>query len=302
MQPHEFIGREAEARLIVTNTEAKRSSLIIGEAGVGKSALLNFIAPIIADEAKLIRVSKVAPLGTFLKELFRGMHEFDLIPMQSADVEKDLKEWGKNHPSNDEKAKNLMTLLEKTPDIVVMIDEAGGITATIRPWLERLIEIVTVVAAISPEALKKPGSVRFWKRFDEVPLSRFSRQEAALVLDDLMAKYQIQADDREIYRRKVLDLAQGSAFELARVVKYTSSDTLVNTGNLNTIAQSFVERDEKGIALAPLLFVVAAFAIASRYIARAQGDMDMYVISGILVAVMIVAGPFLRGSLKPRSG
>lgn len=302
MQPHDFIGREAEARLIVTNAEVRRSSLVIGEAGVGKSALLNFVAPILADEGRLIKVSKVAPLGTFLKELFRGMHEYDLIPMQTIDVERDLKEWGKTFPSNDEKAKHLVTLLEKTPDIIVMIDDAGGITATIRPWLERLIEIVTVVAAISPEALKKPGSVRFWKRFDEVALPRFSRQEASVLLDRLMTHYHIQADDREVYKRKVLDLAQGSAFELSRIVKYTSSETLVNTGNLNTVAQSFVERDEKGIALAPLLFVVAAVAIAARYVARAQNDMDMYVISGILVAVMIVAGPLLRGSLKPRSG
>ena len=41
---------------------------------------------------------------------------------------------------------------------------------TTRPWLERLTDVATVVAATTPDALTKKGSKRFWKRFDEVRL------------------------------------------------------------------------------------------------------------------------------------
>lgn len=39
-----------------------------------------------------------------------------------------------------------------------------------------------------------------------------------------------------------------------------------------------------------LLF--AAWGIAMRYVARAQGDLDLYVIGGISIAVMLVFSPF----------
>jgi hypothetical protein len=66
-------------------------------------------------------------------------------------------------------------------------------------------------------------------------------------------------------------------------------------------SEIFVERDVKQLALAPLLFILTAFGIAGRYIARVQGDMDVYVLSAILLGLFIVAAPLLRMTLKPRS-
>ena len=66
-------------------------------------------------------------------------------------------------------------------------------------------------------------------------------------------------------------------------------------------SQIFVERDVKQIALAPLLFILGAFTIAGRYIARVQGDMDVYVLSALGLALMIIFAAPLRSALKPRS-
>ena len=43
MSPEDFVGRQAEARVILTNVEHSHNSLAIGEAGGGKTALPRFI-------------------------------------------------------------------------------------------------------------------------------------------------------------------------------------------------------------------------------------------------------------------
>ena len=165
----------------------------------------------------------------------------------------------------------------------------------------RFVEACTVVAAVDPKALNKSGTKRFWKLFDEVRLGQLGKDESAKMLENLMERYSVTADEPEIYKRSVLDLAQGSPFELHRLVKYHSSEALVKSREVMSGSHSFVERDVKQVALAPILFILGAFTVAGRYIARVQGDMDIYVLSALGMAFLIVfAGP-LRSALKPRS-
>ena len=297
-----FVGREPVARTLLVNSEARRSSLLVGEAGMGKSALLAFIEPALQDLGRAVFISRVQPFGTFLREAFEGLWSFGLTPKRSSDLAADLKAWGKRCPSNDQKAAELLEIVRSRDDVILVIDDASGVTPTSRPWLERLTEACTVIAAVSPEYLRKSGTKRFWKRFEEVKLEPLSKQEASELLDQLMQRYRVNVDEPEVYRRRVLALAQGVPFELERLVKYHSAETLVKAKDVLSHGQGFVERDEKGVSLAPLLLVVGAMAIAGRYIARAQGDLDLYVLAGIGIAVMVVFGPFIRRTLRPRSG
>ncbi len=132
-------------------------------------------------------------------------------------------------------------------------------------------------------------------------LGPLSKQGAGELLGTLVARYRVTADEPEIYRRRVLDLAQGSPFELERLVKYHASQTLVQTKELLSYGQNFVERDEKGVVLAPLVLLLGAFAIAAHYIAHAQGDTDMVILAAVGVGLMVVFRPWLQSSLKPRS-
>jgi hypothetical protein len=296
-----FVGREAEARAILVNTEARRCSLIVGEAGLGKSALLAFLEPALHDLGKPVLASRVQPFGTFLREAFEGLWALGLTPKRSHDLAADLKAWGKRCPSNDQKAAELLDVIRQHDDIILVIDDASGVTPTSRPWLEHLTEACTVIAAVSPEYLRKGGTKRFWKRFEEVRLEPLSKREASELLERLMQRYRVNADEPEVYRRRVLELAQGVPFELERLVKYHSAEALVKTKDILSHGQAFVERDEKGVSLAPLLLVAGAMAIAGRYIARAQGDLDLYVLAGIGIGLMVVFGPWLRHTLRPRS-
>ena len=302
MDINEFKGRDAEARAVLANVEHKHSTLIIAEAGLGKSALIEFISPILQSEGKLISASRVGPgFGTFLKEIFGGLWNHGLIPEQTKDLLEDQKTWGKRWRSNEEKARNLVELCVKAGNVIITIDDAGNVTPTSRPWLIKFVESCTLVCAIDPAALKKGGTKRFWKLFDEVRLEPLSKKESSELLDALIERYNVTTDDLEIYRRSVLDMAQGSPFELHRLVKYHSSEALVKSREVISGTNVFVERDVRQLALAPLLLMMSAFVIAGRYIARVQGDMDIYVLSAIGLGVMIVFSPFLRSALKPRS-
>lgn len=302
MRVDDFIGREAEARAVVRNTDAKHSTLIVGEAGMGKTALIDFIAPVLEGTGRLVTTSRIGPgFGNWLKDVFEGLWEHGLLPEQSKTLADDLKAWQKNNRSNDAKAKSLLELIQDAPHIIITIDDASGITPTNRPWLVKFVETCTVVAGVDPKALNKSGTKRFWKLFDEVQLERLSKDESAALLDSLISRYGVTADEPDIYKRSVLDLAQGSPFELNRLVKYHSTETLVKSREVMSASHVFVERDVKQIALAPVVFIFGAFTIAGRYIARVQGDMDVYVLSAIGMAALIIFAAPLRNALKPRS-
>ena len=132
-------------------------------------------------------------------------------------------------------------------------------------------------------------------------LEPLSGGESAELLEKLVARYRVTADEPEIYRRRVLELAQGNPFELERLVKHHSADALVKARELGHYGQGFVERDVKQVALAPVLLAAGALTIAARYVARAQGNLDLYVLSGMGIAVSMLLLPWVRMSLRPRS-
>ncbi|MDQ3457996.1 MAG: ATP-binding protein [Deinococcota bacterium] len=292
-----FIGREAEVRAILSNVAQGRSSLLIGEAGVGKSALLEVIEPLLCEEGKPVFISRISPFGTFLRELYAGLHAHGLTA-ETGPLEQAIKQWSKRFASNDERARDLVHIAG-SGGVIIVIDDASGINNSSRPWLEALCEACILIAATDPAALQKHGMKRFWKRFDEVQLGRLSKAQAEELLESLIDRYRITADEPEVYRRRVLDLAQGSPFELARLVKYHSSEALVRARDIS--GQQFVEQDIQGVSIAPLLLVLGAFVVAARYIARAQGDMDLYVISGIGIGFLVIFGPLIRSTIRPRS-
>ena len=301
-----FVGREKETRFIYENAQKSHSTLVIGEAGVGKSALLEIIQALFKDQKQVLYTDRVNPFGSFLKQLFEELWVQGLITNLElkegeAGLSNVLKAFGRKCPNNDAKAKYLVEVIRDNPNLVLIIDDASGVTPTNRPWLEQLAEYATVITSVDPQALNKAGTKRFWKRFDEIQLERLNKAETEELFNNLIERYNVNADDPEIYKRKIISLAQGSPFELQRLVKHHASETIVRTAELGAYSQNFVDRDEKGIVIAPVLLLFAALGIALRYIARAQGDLDLYVFGGISIAVFLVLGPWLRTALKPRS-
>jgi hypothetical protein len=313
----DFVGREAEGRAIVVSVQKERAVLLVGRSAIGKSALLEFLQPAFSAFALTICIDKIAPFGNFLRDLHTALWDQKILknlergpgPPGAAvgpregkaeyykDIDEARKSFGKLAPNNDSKAKLLVEALEKYKTtanrVILVIDDLSGVTASMIPWIVELERCCTIVAAAYPETVHKAGAKRALKLFDEVKLGELTKKESETLLDQLIAHYRVHADDLAAYRTKVLALSNGIPGELVRLVKYHSTEAIVKVRDVH--GQGFVDREERGIAILPILFAFGGLFIAYRYIARARGDIDGYVLSGIAIAVFFIMQFFLRG-------
>jgi AAA ATPase domain len=305
MDPGLFTAREPQARAILNAVQKHRHVLLTGRSGIGKTALLEFIAPVLEASALTVQLERVAPFGNFLRELHTALWDAKALSGQTTDLEADRKAFGKANPNNDTKARSLVETLERWAKdksrAILVIDDAIGLTPSITPWLVELERVSTLVVAVTPDALRKQGTKRFWKLLEEVRLDPLTARESGELLDKLMTEHRIVVDEPQMYRNRVLAVAAGLPGELVRLVKYHSADTIVHARDVLNPGQQFVDREERGIAIAPIVFALGAFSIAWRYIARARGDLDAYVLSGIAVGVFFVARLLFAKTFKPRS-
>lgn len=292
----DLYGRDNEARQLLKHAAGGQSVLVVGEAGMGKSAFLRFLVPALRELGPVVEAERTGPaFGTFLKVLFSAARQRGWTDLP------DWAEFSKRWRTNDEKAKALVTIYQKHPNTVIVIDDNSTVTPANRPWLEKLVECCTVVAAVEPKHLSKAGTKRYWKRFAECKIEPLEAEAAAAMLEHLIAQYNITADDAEAYRKRTLALAQGSPYELTRLARQHSGETVVKVSTLSKRADSFVDRDVKQVALAPLLLLMLVLVAGGRYLARARSDTDALVVSGFAMVMLIILSPWIRRSLKPRS-
>jgi hypothetical protein len=92
----------------------------------------------------------------------------------------------------------------------------------------------------------------------------------------------------------VLALSAGVPGEIVRLVRYVPAAEISAKRGGSALAQSAAARQERGVALAPLLLVLGAVFMVVKYVSRARGEMDGYVLGAIGVAVFMIIGPLLR--------
>jgi AAA ATPase domain len=308
-----FTAREIETQSLLEHMRKHRSVLVLGRGGIGKSVFLEHCAGILEAETLVVNLQRVAPFANFLRDLFnrlfdaRALDACTFLPDDAlyADLEETRKLWMKFNPNNDTKARSLTDSLEKyaarASRMVLVIDDLTGISPTIVPWVIELEQVCTLICATPFEVLHKAGTKRAWKVFEELRLEPLNPRDSNAILEGLMLEHQIHTDDEAVYKQRVLAIAAGIPGELERLVKYHSSEPIVKAREVAQLGQGSVDREESGIALAPTLFALGAFTVAWRYIARARGDLDAYVLSGILVGVFMVARVAFGRALKSKS-
>jgi hypothetical protein len=292
----DIYGRDNEARQLLKHVGNGQSVLVIGEAGMGKSAFLTWLVPALRELGPVVCAERTGPaFGTFLKVLF----EFSL-DRNWCDYD-DWAAFAKKYKTNDEKAKAVMATFSDHPECIIVIDDNSTVTAGNRPWLELLVEQNCVISGVEPKHLQKAGTKRYWKRFVECAIQPLNKDASAAMLDHLILKHQIVTDDAEAYRKRVLAMAQGSPYELERLARTHAGETLVKVSGISQAADSFADRDVKQVALAPLLLLGLVLLAGGRYLARARSDTDALVISGFAMVVLVILSPWIRRALKPRS-
>lgn len=302
-----FVGRKEEGRAVLLSVRAGRGVVLSAPPGYGKTALLRELLPALEAWAPVVWTERVAPFGTFLKDLFRGLWDAG-VPVEgvgrSKDPEADLKAWQRRYPGNEEKARSLLKALKRPEGvnpITLVVDDATGITPSMVPWLVAFAEAATLVLAVHPETLRKGGTKRLWMRLDRVDLPPLSPKETRELARALVERYGVVAEDLEAYLNRVVSLSGGVPGEVERLVRYVSAEDIVRNRDVGTgYAEGLARREERGIALAPILLVAGGVAIAARYLGLARGEMDLYVAGGLGIAAFVVLGPWLRKAVVAR--
>lgn len=296
-----FVGRKEEGRAVLLSVRAGRGVVLSAPPGYGKTALLRELLPALEAWAPVVWTERVAPFGAFLKDLFRGLWDAG-VPVEgvgrSKDPEADLKAWQRRYPGNEEKARSLLKALKRPEGvnpITLVVDDATGITPSMVPWLVAFAEAATLVLAVHPETLRKGGTKRLWMRLDRVDLPPLSPKETRELARALVERYGVVAEDLEAYLNRVVSLSGGVPGEVERLVRYVSAEDIVRNRDVGTgYAEGLARREERGIALAPILLVAGGVAIAARYLGLARGEMDLYVAGGLGIAAFVVLSPWLR--------
>ncbi len=305
-----LIARSSYARTVFNHIERGNSVLVTGDSGTGKSALLQKLYPLLEERSAVIHLERVSPWNAALREIFTQLHDQKALNIlrniPRTDWYKDIdfarKEWGKAFPNNDEKAKSLLEAFleyqKDHPKITLVIEDVGGISPSIQPFLIAWLEAATLVVACLPEAMNKKDTRRFWKRLEEVRLENLNQKDTRELTKLVMQQNRVITRDDEAYTERIVALSQGNPGEVVRLVTYKSPDEVMNAKHILSLSEHSGAREEKGIAILPIVAAFAMFAIAWRYIARAQGDMNAYVLSGIVIAAVTVATWVIRPLLR----
>ena len=298
-----FIGRTAEGRALLLSVRAARSVALVAPPAYGKSALLSELAPALEEVTVLLPVPKLAPFSQFLVDLHDALHAQKIHPPGvgiTGDLAADRAAWKKVYTGGSEaRARSLIEALRLyvqrgiQPPVVV-VDDAGGITQAMTPVLVALAAHCSLVLAVYPETLKKAGTRRLWQLCDRVDLDALSPADSRALVQSLTAAYGITAADVRAYENSVLALSAGVPGEIVRLVRYVPAAEIVQRRGGTSLAQNAAAREERGVAIAPLLLLGGAVFMVTRYVGLARGEMDSYVIGGVGIAAFMVLGPFIR--------
>jgi hypothetical protein len=298
-----FVGRTAEGRALLLSVRSARSVALIAPPAYGKSALLSELAPALEQVTVRLDVPKIAPFGQFMSDLHDAMHAVKIHPPGvriTNDLTTDRAAWKKAYAGSTEaRARSLIEALrlyvgKGIQPPAVVIDDAGGVTSSMVPVLVGLAAVSSLVLACYPETLRKPATRRLWQQCDRIDLDTLSAADSRALVGSLTTAYGISTPDTKAYENSVLALSGGVPGEIVRLVRYVPASEIAAKRGGSSLAQSAAARQERGIALAPFLLVLGAVFMVIKYVGRARGEMDSYVIGGIGIAVFMIIGPLLR--------
>ena len=299
-----FVGRDAEGRALLLSVRSRRSVVLCAPPGYGKSALLEAVSPGFMDRGAVLRISKVGPFSTFLDDLFLELRREGIALSglrYGPDLKADLKAWKKH--TGETVALRARSLLEglKTyasvgdQRVCIVIDDASELSSSVVPWFLAFDAVCVLVFATFPQTLAKKPLHRLWARFDRIDLPQLPPREARTLLEALMLRYAVVAENPEAYGKRVLSLSSGIPAEIDRLVRFVAVEAVVRNRDVGTgFAQDVAQRQERGVALSPVLLILGGVAMVVKYLGIARGEMDLYLLGGIGIAVMLVFGPMLR--------
>jgi energy-coupling factor transporter ATP-binding protein EcfA2 len=286
-----LIDRTEERARLEANLAARRHTLLVGPIGSGKSHLLRVLAQARPDA---LVVEQVRPVRVALVGLCQALHARQALRLEGVtpttlpwpDCAKRLSRL------NVHELTEILVASLRGREAVLILDQLEGVTPSLGPALERLLEVACVLGATRQ---LKPGLEKLWWAFDRIDLAPLTREETRQLLWTVADREKIA--DPAMFEAKVLSQASGNPYAVMELVKQVAGRDAVGPQAIRDLHHAAGVRY---FDLTPAIVFIGAGLVAARFIARGLEDVDLYILAGSLGAVFFAVRYLLfRG---PRGG
>lgn len=229
--PPTLIGFAQERRSILDAIRERRSLLLLGPARSGKTALLHWASA--SNDATLPIVWPFETLHDLLVEiaraLFLSLHEpFCRIAPPGHEFER----WVRKQTSIHLKGV-LWTALEAEPRVLILDDMHACVHRTYR-FLERLYHTpgMAILAAARSEVDLGALARLYWDPGERLHLRPLSREEAVLLFDAAVERFELRGLDLDDLRRRVVHASRGNPGQILEMCRLASMPQYVSGGHI----------------------------------------------------------------------
>lgn len=292
-----FVGREELLAELWELALKGRHTLVFGEKGVGKSALLERLYRGLKEggEVKVLFVEDARNLKPMLISLAQQLHEYRLFqhPYLSDAAVKGMT-WRKLLPkvrslTIPDLARAVITSLQGQ-GCLLLLDHLEKLLPTAEAWLNQLLNVATLIVATSdPQAKSLKAFLQRIPAKVEVP--PLTREETSRMIEQCLALVPIAVQDPDHYRRGIYHASGGNP----KVVKDLLADhSLEKKIDRRGIRELDLDAKAQYVATSWAFLVLIVLFGAVRYIGRGIGDRDSFILGAVMMLVMILVGIFVR--------
>jgi hypothetical protein len=207
--PVPLFGRQDEVRALTNALRARKSCLVLGPKGIGKTRLLQ--ESLSAARQPYVAVDRPVVLHSLLVDLaerlscpagrFRSVRKATSVALK---------------PS-------IQNALRLRPRCVVLEDVAGADPRMYR-FLQKVYYIPEVCLIVTATSRDRLGHLRklLWDPSEEISLKPLTRLDALSLFDVASRMYRLQSFDLDAFGRKVLTAAQGNPGQILTMCRMAS--------------------------------------------------------------------------------
>jgi hypothetical protein len=240
-----LLGREEEIRQCATNLRLGRHTLVMGERGIGKTAVIVRALSILEKEsgpgASTVTVRYATPLGECLKEIARQLwlRKVLLVPpsLVGAGEWEVFRKWFTGRGSVGQQTVLCESMSAAPGAYRVIFRTLDRISPAHQSFLESLL----LVAVVCAEVVRPRDSFHFkriWSSFTRIELKALPEDLCRQMISLLIDRHAIHVADRELYIREVLKSANGNPFQIRNILWHGSRQRHLNQGEIRSLRRS----------------------------------------------------------------
>jgi hypothetical protein len=265
------VGRQEILATLRENVAKRRPTLLVGPLGIGKSHILREFR---AGAERCLYLEHISPIKPALLNLAQLLHQGGALEVEG--IEAKYMEWEdvrkRIAPRRINQLTELVMECMQDQDYILILDHLERVTPTMLPHLDALMGVALVIGAA--DELRSQAQ-RLWWAFERIEVPPLAKDEARRLL------WQVAELDRvknpQLFETRVLQQSGGNPLAI-----------ITMAARARTAALS--DREIRGlqhgagtryVALTPILLILGALVVATRFVALGLNDRDLYVLAGL---------------------